>query len=326
MVGGFVKPTSLRRISAQFLRLASKRTLSFAVLTIGAIVLTVLLRLVPAQSGGIANVYLFLGSIANNLIWIGIVFTVASSIFDMFLYLNNSEDDGSDILWRVNRPIEPDLPNDTARLSPDTETDDHGSASELPDTKMERLTTSSLRAVAARLRTEIVDLRKRANISLIIGISFAVVGFGLLAESTWPSAPIGWEAAAIRYVPRLALVVVVELFAYFFLGLYRLGISELKYYQNEITNVELWGLAYRQAVLSENQAAITRLSERLMRVERNFILRKGETTVAASQASADTEAATILTAINKLIAEAKTVPRKVASKQSKFSKAEAEST
>lgn len=77
----------------------------------------------------------------------------------------------------------------------------------------------------------------------------------------------------------MSFVIVVELFAYFFLRLYKNGFDEIKYFQNEITNIEMkvMSLKYVQEFKSEDM--IKELAMHLMKTERNFILEKGQTTV-----------------------------------------------
>jgi hypothetical protein len=68
-------------------------------------------------------------------------------------------------------------------------------------------------------------------------------------------------------------------FAYFFLRLYKNGLEDIKYYQNEITNIDakVTALSY----ISQNKnAALTKLViESLAKTERNFRMKKGETTL-----------------------------------------------
>jgi hypothetical protein len=46
---------------------------------------------------------------------------------------------------------------------------------------------------------------------------------------------------AVRNVPRLSTVALVEAFAYFFLGLYKSKLEEIKYYQNKCTTARSAG-------------------------------------------------------------------------------------
>ena len=85
--------------------------------------------------------------------------------------------------------------------------------------------------------------------------------------------------AALYFVPRLSLVLIVEVFAYFFLRLYSLSLSAIKYFQNEITTWESTLLSLCTATQIGRRRIVERLIMEIARTERNHVLRKGETTV-----------------------------------------------
>jgi hypothetical protein len=78
---------------------------------------------------------------------------------------------------------------------------------------------------------------------------------------------------------RLSVVILIEIFAYFFLGLYKTGLNEIKYFQNEITNLEGKHLALDQAIRIDDKKAVIKILELFSATERNFILKKGESTI-----------------------------------------------
>ncbi len=82
----------------------------------------------------------------------------------------------------------------------------------------------------------------------------------------------------IKLFPTFSLVLFIELFAYFFLRLYREGLSEMKYYQNELTNIESKLIAVEIALIKEDNESLKLTLDILSQTERNFILKKGETT------------------------------------------------
>ena len=141
----------------------------------------------------------------------------------------------------------------------------------------------ALTRVAGRLSDACDEVRNRANLNLIMGTVACSVGvMMLLALVFWfPQGEAGepWEKTAlVRTLPRLSLVIIIELVGYFFLGLYRLGTSELKFFQNELTNVELWAISYMHAMRVNDHTLIGDIVKKLLSVERNFIIKKGETT------------------------------------------------
>jgi hypothetical protein len=66
----------------------------------------------------------------------------------------------------------------------------------------------------------------------------------------------------------------------FFLRLYRHNLFETKYFQNEATNAEFRLISLMAATIHSDQKLLERVCLELVKTERNFILKKGETTVA----------------------------------------------
>jgi len=160
-------------------------------------------------------------------------------------------------------------------------------------------------AVVQRLRREIADLRLRSNVNLLIGMVITAGGLYLLwatvemigASSLLKAlASEGGESNAkffknlvLPMAPRVLLVVFLEVFAYFFLRLYKSGLDDIKYYQNELTNVELKLVALESAFMYQHKESLGVALESLARTERNFILEKGQTTVELEKAKAESE-------------------------------------
>lgn len=141
--------------------------------------------------------------------------------------------------------------------------------------------------IRKRLYEETDNLARRANLNLALGtITTILAGIGLviivfvspLELNGHPKHEYGWIITA-HYIPRLSLIVFAELFAYFFLRLYKTGLADIKYYQNELTNVELKISALKVALAVNDNEILTLVIGELAKVDRNFILKKDETTV-----------------------------------------------
>ena len=74
----------------------------------------------------------------------------------------------------------------------------------------------------------------------------------------------------VQFLPRLTLVVLIEIFAYFFLRLYKSSLGEIKYFQNEITNIEAKALALQAAELAGDKESTASIINRLADTDRNF--------------------------------------------------------
>ncbi len=162
---------------------------------------------------------------------------------------------------------------------------------------------------ARRLNGEITALGWRGNLNLGLGIITTVIGLVLLGYYVvhMNPQPEQLSAFAIQFIPRLSLVIFIEVFAYFFLRLYKSSLSEIKFFQNEMTNLELKFAALRTALELSDTNTASHVMTTLANTERNHVLKKGETTVLLEQQKYDKELAA---EIAKHVAEAVTAAAK----------------
>lgn len=134
----------------------------------------------------------------------------------------------------------------------------------------------------SRLNREITNLGRRGNINLFIGIMTTIVGVCILVYVVYASVSdtdeIGWRSG-IHTILRMSLAVFVQTFAYFFLRLYKTSLDDIKYYQNEITNIESKWLALNAVMEEKDKALLKIIVNSLSKTERNFILKKGDSTL-----------------------------------------------
>lgn len=135
-----------------------------------------------------------------------------------------------------------------------------------------------------RLAQEWDALNRRGNVNLILGMGTTLIGLYALwtfvtSSPEWPKEGDPLTQFSIHFIPRLTLIIFIELFAYFFLRLYRTGLEEIKYFQNEITNLEAKHIALVSAIETKDPAVITDVIGKLATTERNRILTKDQTTV-----------------------------------------------
>lgn len=129
------------------------------------------------------------------------------------------------------------------------------------------------RQTRERLLLEIKRLEKRATIDLLLGIFIAMI------------ASIGFFVMRQFDLKGISLFFLVHVSAFFFL-LYKKDLADIKYYQNEITNVEMRMMALK-TFLSIEQRGLPKQDKEILKTvvaalvgtERNFKLRNGETTV-----------------------------------------------
>jgi len=132
-----------------------------------------------------------------------------------------------------------------------------------------------------RIFNEIGRLRKSANYNLTIGGGITIAAITYL----------GYEVYAMHanfkllvdilsyYIPRLTIIIFIEVFAFFFLKIYKSSLADIKYFHNELTNIELKAIALRKSIDTKNESIISTTITDLSKTERNFILKKGESTI-----------------------------------------------
>lgn len=143
-----------------------------------------------------------------------------------------------------------------------------------------KLIEDSISSSFSRIKNEISSLGNRGTINLFIGITLSIGGiFYLIFTMSSTFTNIEIVAVISHLTPRILMVVFVEIFSFFFLNLYKKSLDEIKYFQNEMTNLEAKYLALALAKQSGNFKLLSSIVENLMNTERNFILKKDETTI-----------------------------------------------
>lgn len=160
----------------------------------------------------------------------------------------------------------------------------------------EEIRDNSLR----RLGGQVQALGARANRALTLGMFFAVFGLVILFfvlflyngyhVSVGADGFVNWLDFIASYLPRLTLVVITEVVAFYFLRLYSRTLSELRSAQNEITNVEMKLIALENARAAGDADLIKKVTEILAMTERNAVIEKSQTTVEIERERAASDA------------------------------------
>lgn len=139
-----------------------------------------------------------------------------------------------------------------------------------------------LQKTKARLTEEISALTRRGNLNLVIGgvttiLAVALLGYVVLTAKS--------DALEIKdfiwhYAPRITVSIFIQVFSFFFLRLYRNSLDDIKYFQNELTNVDAKYAALEAALLLGDKSIVSKVIEEMSSTDRNSRLKKGESTVA----------------------------------------------
>lgn len=150
---------------------------------------------------------------------------------------------------------------------------------------------SSLTMTLKRLENEVWALSRRGNLNLVLGIFTTISGLGIFTYSVFGGQNLTQDATVIAsyYLPRLSLVILIEIFAYFFLNLYKSSLNDIKYFQNETTNIEAKHTALQFALILKEKKTLNTVLSSLATTERNFTLKKGESTVRLEQDKIDSD-------------------------------------
>ena len=78
----------------------------------------------------------------------------------------------------------------------------------------------------------------------------------------------------ISFLPKIFFIILIEVFAFFFLNLYRKTLDEIKYFQNEMTNFELKisALMFVLKAKVDDEKTKDKIIENLIKTERNISL------------------------------------------------------
>lgn len=142
----------------------------------------------------------------------------------------------------------------------------------------------------ARTLATVKVLEQRGRVNLSLGMTIAIAGLVYLSYIVLQfPAPSDLSGFISTFLPKLSLVLLIETFAYFFLLLYRSGLQEIKYFQNEATNVELYAASLELALARNDEKLITACVRRLIHIDRNAVAAGVATKIPVSDDSADEE-------------------------------------
>ncbi|CAM2841787.1 hypothetical protein [Pseudomonas fluorescens] len=144
-----------------------------------------------------------------------------------------------------------------------------------------------------RIKNEISRSGFRGIVYLTTGVCLAILGILGLAGFVFPGAfgtysklfdsvpPVGASeyAVAIHYTSRFSLIISIEILAYFFLRLHKSNLVDAKYYQNELTNLELKYISLDAALYLKRADITHKVISEFSETERNHILEKGQSTI-----------------------------------------------
>lgn len=137
--------------------------------------------------------------------------------------------------------------------------------------------------VKVRIDRETARITRNGNINLTIGffttfMAIFFLGYSLLGTSHTTTTETT-QSFIFHFVPRFTLSLFIELFSFFFLRIYKKNLDDIKYLNNERTNIDLKLVALKTSILHNDTDSLKLILSDLSKTERNFILQKDESTV-----------------------------------------------
>jgi len=150
-----------------------------------------------------------------------------------------------------------------------------------------------------RLIQEIAAIRQQSTLHLRIAICAAGLALGILAPAVFFQAEqSSLVEAGIHLLIRLPISLPLGAFSWFFLRLHSAAANHIRYYHNELTNIDLRFIALDRAESSELAVVIKEMAG----TDRNPVLKRGETTTELEQSKIDPRNShDVLAAISELL-------------------------
>lgn len=144
-----------------------------------------------------------------------------------------------------------------------------------------------------RIKSEIVRLTKSANINMLFGSIITIMAVIALGYEVFSTTITFNDMIKLlsHYIPRITLLIFIELFAFFFLKIYKANLADIKYYHNEKTKIDLKRIALKTAINNQLEESTKKTIEQLANHNNNDI----------SDTSSSSELSINNTTINKLI-------------------------
>lgn len=126
-----------------------------------------------------------------------------------------------------------------------------------------------------RLDEECNRLNRQAVLNLYLAFVMALILIIYIIISVFSFSSFnlrGWTGFLIHYIPRLiSFASIITIFLYF-IKLYKTNIIDVKYYQNELTNIEQKYLALEVAIANDNNEAVIEIIKDFSTTDRNVII------------------------------------------------------
>jgi hypothetical protein len=116
-----------------------------------------------------------------------------------------------------------------------------------------------------RMERELETLERRATVNLSIGVTTTTIAIAVMALLAFmvPTSLDTPMASVNYYIPKLSLLIFIEVFAFFFLRMYRATLAELRLYQKDLNGLAVRQVATLAALDSGSETCVLSLTKDL---------------------------------------------------------------
>ncbi|MCK8143439.1 hypothetical protein MW871_16225 [Flavobacterium sp. I-SCBP12n] len=145
---------------------------------------------------------------------------------------------------------------------------------EFPKSLSSSIYLNELSEIDTNIKRQIKRLVYNSNLNLIIGILINSVGIIILFFSIYNLNDYSKSNIIPYFLPRISIVVFMQIFAFFFLKLYKECLNDIKFFENEITNLNFKITALKIALDQNEKEIINQLILNYSKVDRNSTFKK----------------------------------------------------
>ncbi len=142
-----------------------------------------------------------------------------------------------------------------------------------------------------RINSEINSLNRKSNVNLGIGVTTTFAAILILFYANYIMVDkefTDWQQFFFFFIPKVSIAIFLEIFSFYFLAIYKANLNEIKYYQNELSDIDFKNMVYQSALLTENYN-VEELGNKLITSNRNSILKGDELTIDLKRTQVENE-------------------------------------
>lgn len=179
---------------------------------------------------------------------------------------------------RVKRELLVELGNDESSISEETEK----LKTTLVNSTIQEASLSylfkDLYNLEKNYNNSIERSRNNANFNLILGLIIGFIGFVFLGLIIFEKQTIIPKDYLYILIPRVTFLICIEFLSYFFLTLYKENLNDIKYFQNEISNLNFKITAIKLTLNLDNKDYLKKIIDSLIKDDRNTVIKNNGST------------------------------------------------